>query len=59
MSDAWAELQALKSRRRRLEERKKERQDILNSGLVQVPSKSIAIPSNVNIVPTPGQQSKF
>ncbi|ODM95405.1 putative N6-adenosine-methyltransferase MT-A70-like protein [Orchesella cincta] len=38
MSDAWAEIQALKSKREsrriRLEERKKERQDILNRGLV-------------------------
>lgn len=38
MSDAWAEIQAIKSKREsrriRLEERKKERQDILNRGLV-------------------------
>ncbi|CAL8086808.1 unnamed protein product [Orchesella dallaii] len=50
MSDAWAEIQALKSKREsrriRLEERKKERQDILNRGLVGENAPSGSSPSS-------------
>jgi len=46
MSDAWAELQALKSkrdsRRKRLEERKKERQDILRGNPLKTESSLIS-----------------
>lgn len=56
MSDAWDEIQAIKSKRNslreRLEKRKKERQDILGSSSGNTTVLSTSSPSNIsNIVP--------
>ena len=56
MSDAWKELQAMKSKqnsyRERLEKRKKERQDILGASL-GVPLSAEGSPGTIRSVPSP------
>lgn len=56
MSDAWDEIQAIKSKRNvfreRLEKRKKERQDIL--GTTSSNSAALATPTNSKCAATPG-----
>lgn len=53
MSDAWDEIQAIKSKRnslrQRLEKRKKERQDILGTSSVNSVGSLVSSPANVSI----------
>lgn len=58
MSDAWDEIQAIKSKRNvfreRLEKRKKERQDILGTSSSNSAALSLTTPTNSKCAATPG-----
>lgn len=58
MSDAWDEIQAIKSKRNvfreRLEKRKKERQDILGTSSSNSAALSLTTPTNSKCTATPG-----
>lgn len=65
MSDAWDEIQAIKSKRnslrQRLEKRKKERQDILGTSSVNSVGSLVSPPANISLskeVETPETRRK-